>query len=336
MSQEVTLFVIKDQLITRHLLNLNTVNLLHNFNKLGPSLRVCIDLERGDLSWRKVEENINLAAQRFVQSANIQDVSDSLYRDPDGVPHLVFSVRPASLEHDGRQSAVVDIPTNYLKKVVASAFARSDGIKRISFFTQLSRHPKLRGACGYMFELLLRVRLTAHANSDPLVAIPKDPDGSKLNIPVTERVISLSGITALKQANQHTVPFCWWPTSCTFSPVDAIVCTATDIIFVQSTISQSHNVNIDNLTLTIQNLPERFRQTHRLCFVFVANQRATAVTLMNQKLEQLKDFSVYSCYFDISAHTFDDTQEGFLTRAIVSGATHVDKDHANDVHTGGY
>jgi hypothetical protein len=179
--------------------------------------------------------------------------------------------------------------------------------------------------CGYIFELFLRVRLTS-PEMPPLVAIGSE---GKLSIPVTDQIVMLGGLTTVKTVATHPIPFTYWPISTTFKSVDSIICTASEIILIQSTVGkpETHGVNIPGLNELLRGFPVRFSKSRNICLVFVTDEEANLVRLRSLKPPEMlpgkKNVGIYSCVLQIGQQTFPQVADGepsALDPAVVRGS----------------
>ena len=261
---------------------------------------------------------------RLVASKNPLAPAEMSTRGPAEVPHNVFTVRPQSKDASVlRQMPVVEVPTRYLENMVANAIARADSRDQVRFFNKISNLPTMKGSSGYIFELFLRVRLMS-SNSVPLSTIPKLSDSPKLEIPSTGNVIYLYGLTRMNEAHKHQLPFMWWPTTTNFASMDAIICTHQHIIFLSSTVSGHHDVNVEGLRAVISHIPSQFRKKRALCLVFVTINAQTAADLLKQDLkvsEHVEGLHVYSSVFKVGEEPMDESDLLCLNHVIVCDTT---------------
>jgi hypothetical protein len=186
--------------------------------------------------------SVELAARQFASNpGHMMDLAVGL-NFTDDAPHRLLTVQPQSLKRQGRTTSKANIATRYLLAFVVRALAALDKAHQVQFFSMIRSHPWLKGASGWCFEKFVHVRLIAHPTLKPLHATPAKQDSGSLVIPVCNRFHPLSGVTLLKKANTHSLPFYWRPTSGSFTSLNAIICTAQDIILIQTTVSLTHDV----------------------------------------------------------------------------------------------
>jgi hypothetical protein len=287
----------------------------------GPSARVCINLERGELSVAEYSSHVTAAAKQLAADpVAIMDLNLGLGFTEDA-PHRLLTVRPANLTAEGRSTAKSNIPTRYLLGFVMRALAALDMVQQSQFFTLISSHPWLRGAAGWCFEKFVHVRLIAHPTSTPLVAIPAKQNSPTLPIPVCEKFHPLSRASLLKEANKYTLPFYWWPTSGQFTSLDAVICTEKEVLLLQTTIALGgHNIKLEGIDKVLDHLPKGFRSCRRLCLVFVTDDEQTAVRLRNQKLPGLSPYKleIFSSVFMVGKTPLSKEERETLEKILVS------------------
>jgi hypothetical protein len=235
----------------------------------------------------------------------------------DDAPHRLLTVRPQSLKREGRTTSKANIATCYLLAFVVRALAALDKAHQVQFFSMISSHPWLKGWC---FEKFVHVRLIAHPPLKPLRATPAKQDSGSLDIPVCNQFNPLGGVTLLKKANTYSLPFYWQPTSGSFTSLNAIICTAQDIILIQTTVSLTHDVKPEGLDAVLGNLPLKFRQACRICLVFVTDNKIAAEHLRNQKLSKLSSYllKIYSSVFSVGQTPWSETEKQALKNIVVS------------------
>jgi hypothetical protein len=194
-----------------------------------------------------------------------------------------MTIRPKDQD---RSSTVGDIETNYLRNLVDRSVKHLDAAKQVNFFYQISKHPWLGAAVGYVFEKVVYTWLFAHPTSKGLPCTAHSPGSPKplRFIPVCERVFVFSGITTFRKADEYETPICL-PISQAFPVSDAIICTNTHFITVQLTVFARHNANPENFTLIQDAFPKLFRRSRQWRYVFITDDEDKAKALRNQVLE---------------------------------------------------
>ena len=301
------------------LLSLNTNELLSYYRTWGPCARTCVMLVQGHLKVDQHRRTVSIAADKFASDPH-QLIGSVTQFDSDEVSHVLFFVRPEKHSAGSRSEIRAEIPTNHLNGIVALAVARIDGARQSLFFTQISSHPWTKTLASWMFEKFVHIRLTSTA-APSLMCVPADDATANLMIPICATTHPLNGKTGLSAANKHTLPFYWRPTSTSFTSIDGIICTDTDITLVQAIVSLQHDVKVSGLDVIRNGLPAKFSQAHNWCLVFITSTEESAQALRNQNTrlpERWEDLIIYSCAFMIGQHTLNDTEQETLARYIVS------------------
>lgn len=166
-------------------------------------------------------------------------------------------MRPKKLSADSRGAVRAQVPSKHLNGIIALAVARFDAAQQSLFFSQISSHPWTKGSVGWMFEKFVHVRLTS-AFATPLTCVPANDATATLTIPVCAITRPLNGKTGLSKANKYTLPFYWRPTSSSFTSINSIICTGSDIILVQATVASQHDVKVSGLDAIRDGLPAKF------------------------------------------------------------------------------
>jgi len=152
------------------------------------------------------------------------------------------------------------------------------------------------------------------------MCVPADDASATLMIPVCDITRPLNGKTGLSEANKYSLPFYWRPISSTsFTSIDGIICTNSDIILVQATVSSQHDVKVSGLDAIRNGLPEGFRRERNFCLVFITPTEESAEDLLNQNMglpERWQNLVIYSSTFVIGK--LSDVDQAALTTYIVS------------------
>jgi hypothetical protein len=158
--------------------------------------------------------------------------------DPADATNVLFSIHPVNKSQSRMRPAIA---TDHIHDIVLAQVSCLDAAEQSRFFGMISGHPWLKSPLGHFYEKLMHVRLTADPDTQslPCLAIGDEPP---VLIPVVSNVISVSGSTNLKDANQNPLPFYWRPVSQTFTTFDAIICTTMAIFLIQSTVSWKHSM----------------------------------------------------------------------------------------------
>ncbi|KAF8346138.1 hypothetical protein F5887DRAFT_962858 [Amanita rubescens] len=242
------------------LLGLNTTALLSYYRTWGPCARTCIAMVKGRLTVDEHNRNVSIAAGN---SFGLITQFDS-----DEVWDVLFFVRPDKLSADSRSAIRAEIPTKHLRGIVALSVAQIDAAQQSLFFSQISSHPWTKGLADWMYEKFVHIRLTS-PTAPPLMCIPTDEASPTLMIPVCDIIHPLNGKTGLSEANKYSLPFYWRPTSTSFTSINGIICTNSDIILVQATVSSQHDVKVSGLDAIRNGLPVGFCQERNFCLVFI-------------------------------------------------------------------
>ena len=233
----------------------------------GPSVRNVIKLETNQLTAKDLYASATAAAETFI--AHPEEVAQSVVgygRDFSHVPHSLFTIRPRALDAEGRSGAVPHILTDNLLAIFTSAIARASAVRRSILFGFLTSHTWTRPIYGHVYESFMHARIAAHPTSPALIAV--SDDAIPLEIPVC-KIVPLNSISNLRSANKHQVPFCWRPTSDSWTTIDCIVCTVWNVIFISATIRDHHDAKIRGITDVLDNLPATFLRNRKLHFVWV-------------------------------------------------------------------
>ena len=137
--------------------------------------------------------------------------------------------------------------------------------------------------------------------------------------------ISFPSLAALSEANQHSLPFYWRPVSRNFTSLDAIICTSTKILLIQSTVSSKHGINVNGLKNIRDNIPSQFWKDRQCHLIFITPGEDGAVRLSSRTHAALKDFAdveIYSGIFPIGTSTFTSSQLNELRRVSVRKSSH--------------
>ena len=298
------------------LLSLNTTELLSHYKTWGPCARTCIDLVKGHLMVDEHSDNVSIAAGKFASDPR------QLFRlitqfDSDEVSHVLFFVRPVKLSADSRSAIRAEIPTKHLKGIIALSVAQIDAAQQSLFFSQISSHPWTKGPAGWMYEKFVHIRLASPA-APSLMCIPADNASPNLMIPVCDITRPLNGKTGLREANKYPLPFYWRPTSTSFTSIDGIICTDSDIILVQATVSSQHGVKVSGLDAIRNGLPVGFCEERNFCLVFITPTEESAQDLRNQNMglpQRWQDLVIYSSTFAIGK--LNDMDQAALTTYIL-------------------
>ncbi|KAI9456403.1 hypothetical protein BJY52DRAFT_564652 [Lactarius psammicola] len=272
----------------------NVGDLRRNYEKWGPSARVCVQLARDPFEEFNHAHNVKRAAEKFVKLAptvtnfNATEVS-----------HILFSIRPEVQERGGRRILVAEMATDHIKAIISYAAAEAEAQERIKFYQKISTQPGFRVSAGKMFEGFVLNWLYAGLDVVPIRCFATgQPD---LGIPACgEKQTTFFDIkSGLVRVKGDKPPLCLLPISKTFPTADAIVITDEFVITIQVTISDRHTVNESGFTLIKDLLPDPLKRDNWR-HVFITDDDKRAVSLRNQTLCELpEDTIVYSGVFDI-------------------------------------
>lgn len=174
-----------------------------------------------------------------------------------------------------------------------------------------------------MYEIFVHTRLTCSTTAPPLTCDPASGDTATLNIPVCARanVCPLNGKTGLREANKSVLPCYWRPTSTSFTSLDAIICTDSEVIILQATVAKEHDVKVSGLDTIYASLPAGFHESRKWCLVFISSTEESAQALRDRKTiihERWEELAVYSGTFVIGQHTLSGSEKSFMAKVIVS------------------
>lgn len=155
------------------------------------------------------------------------------------------------------------------------------------------------------------------------MCVPASNDTAPLTIPVCAITHPLNGKSGLSAANNYTLPFYWRPTSSStsFTSLDGIICTDSDIILIQATVAKQHDMKVSGLDAIRNGLPARFHQRRNWCLVFTTSTEESAQALRNQNTilpKRWEALAIYSCTFIIGQRTLSDVEYDILEKYIVS------------------
>ncbi|KAI0245655.1 hypothetical protein BJV78DRAFT_1287361 [Lactifluus subvellereus] len=263
--------------------------------------RTCILLTRDP--WRTphyIRLATNVAENLTSETCNFIHQSEKM---ADTQSHLLFSLRPMDAM---RADIVGDIETKFLRNLVDNAIKRLDAAEQIEFYNLICKRPWFRASAGYVFAKLVYVWLTAHPTEEglPCIAHSPEPPDPLQSIPVCKNVRVFSGTTAFRNAGNYETPLCWLPGSQAFPVTNAIICTDTHIITIQSTVSSRHEVNAEQFKKIQEAFPKSFRNARRWCHVFVTDYGEYAEALRDQVFTGLPDVEIYSAVLSIPEFRF--------------------------------
>ncbi|KAF8342458.1 hypothetical protein F5887DRAFT_974351 [Amanita rubescens] len=308
------------------LLKLDTDKLLSYYWTWGPCARTCVKLVEGNLDLDEHRHNVSIAAAKFASDPRKLFGLVTEFNS-DEVSHVLFFVRPEKRSADSASAIRAEVPTKHLSGILALAVARIDAAQQSMFFSLISSHPWTKTPAGWMFEKFVHIRLASTA-APPLTCVPADVGRDSLLIPVCGITRPLNGITGLREANKYALPFYWRPTSTSFTSIDGIICTDSDIILVQATVSSKHKVKVSGLDAIRNGLPERF-QRRNWCLVFITSTEESAQALRDQNMtlpERWENLVIYSCTFMIG-RTLDDVELDTLARYIAEAEAEGDEEY---------
>ena len=238
--------------------------------------------------------------------------------DASKVSHVLFALRPQSLQT--RDVPFAELATSHLQGFVIRAAAELELVRQSHFFALISKHPWFKGTVGNFYEKFVHVRLTAQPYAQPLIGIPADSKLPQLVIPVCTRHIPLGRLFRLAQAYEYELPFYWRPTNQSFASVDSILCTKTEGIFIQSTVSTKHDAKPEGIQSVHNYLPNGFWRQRKWAFVFITDTDENAVALRSQRLKDLpEDIDIYSCTFKIGQSELTSRELAVLKQITVIG-----------------
>ena len=291
------MFIFAELILFSKILNLKFDNLLRHYKTWGPSARTCIHLERGIETTASIGVAATSAAWTFV-SDTASMLSSIAGLDASNVSHDLFALGPESPQK--RDVPFGELATSHLQGFVIRAAAKLELVRQSQFFALISKHPWFKGFAGNFYEKFVHVRLTAHPSAKPLIGIPADSKLPQLVIPVCTQHIPLGGLSRLTKANEYELPFYWRPTNQSFTSINSILCTETEGILIQSTVSPEHDVKPEGIQSIRDYLPKGFWRKRKWAFVFITDTDENAVALRSQTLKDLPEgIDVYSCTFKI-------------------------------------
>ena len=308
------------------LLDLDIDKLLSHYRTWGPSARTCIKLVRGRQTVAQLEQDASDAAAKFVSNP------EQFFRlisgfNSDDVSHVLFAVRPEKLLLESREVIRARIPTNHLNGILALAVARFAAFQQSLCFGQISPHPWTKGSAGRIFKKFVHIRLTS-VSAPPLTCISAN-NATTLTIPVCRAVRPPDGKTALREANKHKLPFYWRLTPSSFTSIDGIVCTDSDIFLVQATVASKRDIKVSGLDIIYDGLPVKFRQQRNWRLVFITPTEECARDLCNQSTSLQvpshwkNTLAFHSCTFMVGQGKLSDAEMNVLARYTVSSVLHI-------------
>jgi hypothetical protein len=274
----------------------------------GPSVRTCFNLVVGNASTFAMERKTVLAARKFAESKL------PLMDDSSDLSNILFSIHPMDTS---RQVMRAKIATDHILNIVLSQLSWLGAAEQSHFFDMISGHPWLKSPLGSFYEKLTHVKLTADPAAEPLTCDLKAKPS--ISIPVVPNVVSLSGSSNLKNANQNMIPFYWRPVSQTFTSLGTIIVTLTMIILLQSTVSSRHDLKKQGLDFNREHLPKRFWKDRRCIIVFITPDKARGIKLASKTYSVLEDFPELElgyCVFPIGTSTFTSVQLNTLRKHV--------------------
>jgi len=301
------------------LLNLDIDELLSHYQTWGPSACMCIELVQGRQMVTRLEQDASDSTAKFTSHLE-QPFRVVSWFSSDDVLHILFAVRPENLLPESREIISKWILTNHLNGILGLAVARLDAAQQSLFFGQISSHPWTEGSAGWIFEKFIHIRLMS-VSAPPLTCVPAN-NAAIFNIPVCHTTHPLNGKTALREANKYNVPFCWRPTSSSFTSIDGIICNNSDIFLVQATVTSKHDVKVSGLDAIYNSLPIGFCQKCNWHLVFITPTEESAQDLRNQSTSlpshQKKTLAIYSCTFMVGQGKLSEAEMNVLAGYIVS------------------
>ncbi|KAI0250344.1 hypothetical protein BJV78DRAFT_1283292 [Lactifluus subvellereus] len=258
----------------------------------GHSARTCVTLTRDPLQISSRIDLATRAAQKFVEKPDsfIDESQTRLHTDS----HVLLTIRPRDPQ---RNSVVGDIETSFLRNLVDTAIKELDAAKQVNFFHTISKHPSLGASVGYVFEKFVYAWFFAPPKLEELPCTPRSPGLLRPlhTIPVCKEVMVFSGMSTFESASKHKTPFCWLPTSQVFPVTDAIICTNTHIITIQSTVSSHHDLNVEQFKKIQAAFLKSFQHNRQWCHVFITNEEDKAKALREQVFRGLPNgVDIYS------------------------------------------
>jgi hypothetical protein len=177
----------------------------------------------------------------------------------------------------------------------------------------ICKHPKLKGAAGYMLETFFYAWFLGAAGSGDMSCVGVS-GASSIQIPVIKETIEFGGYSKMKkrakkkaktekmELDKHQFPFGFIPTSSTQPTFDAVAFTDRDIITIQITVSPTHNINPRGFEQLKDYIPGSFLKSRAWHHVFVTNDDDNAESLRGQKMPIIEEegISLHSAVLDVS------------------------------------
>ncbi|KIM48621.1 hypothetical protein M413DRAFT_20980 [Hebeloma cylindrosporum] len=229
----------------------------------GPSARTCLALARGTPSLAAWEQKVMFTAGNFAEGE--LPLNDF---DPSDISDVLFSIHPRD---SSREIMEARIATDHILDIVLEQLTWFNAAQQADFFNIISGHPLLKSPLGNLYGKINML------DSIPMPSVP--------------RVISLSSSMYLQDANQNSLPSYWRQVSTTtFTSLTAIVCTATMIFLVQSTVSPRYELKKLGLEFIRQHIPTSFWKNRQCCVGFIIPDKERGIQFTSTKYTILKDF----------------------------------------------
>jgi hypothetical protein len=188
-------------------LDLKSENLLSHVKKWGPSVRLALAFERGNLTEGALTARVKSACCNFSSNPRL------LFQEFSSISYTIFAVRP---KLDNRRVVELYIPTPYIWRCISVAVAKADPRSQREFFVQLRSHPPIKGPGGWLNKKFVHTRLTADLDPayypdsivPPLMARPckEETSRSTISLPVLHNVETLS-VASVRGVEAINVPF---------------------------------------------------------------------------------------------------------------------------------
>jgi hypothetical protein len=233
-------------------------------------------------------------------------MSHDLDADAENIPHLLFVVEPQIDDKLGGRGVMrASVASKHVGEFIIKALGTEKDERQIDFFMMICKHPSLKGAAGYMLEILFYAWFHGDAGSGDMSCVAAS-GASPIQIPVIKEAVEFGGYSKTKtkmKLDGIPIPFGWIPTSPTQLTFDAVAITDRDIITIQITVSPTHDINPKGFKQLKKYIPVSFREGRGWHHVFVTNDDHNAKSLRRQKVPTIieeEGISLHSAVLDVS------------------------------------
>ena len=308
---------------------LDAKSFLRNFKKWGPCARTCIGLTCSSLTEERLQEDATIVARKFAQDP----ATFAMQAQSSDASHTLFTI---SL-NDNRSVYTLRVSTPYLRGLVMEEIVKFDTEDQILFYHRASSMPTFRGTLGYMFERYFLVWLYSAKQGNALLCTAKHVRSATFANPLRVTRLATSkrshvaagdqvhqvpelrlkplvwvkmtvsnGVSFFKAAKDSDTPFGWVPALWTFPSFDAVICTKSEIITIQVTVSLGHTMDPDGFKQLKHFLPRKFQSTRTWCHVFVMDcpDHADSLRRQHHQIPEGMSILIYSAVLDVPTCKF--------------------------------